>query len=84
MDSILFNVRRAHLLFEHRLSMKLLKPCALTPARFFALDAIDRAGAWSQSRLALVLGVSRTTASRMARTLEKCWFRFTRRVSPWR
>jgi DNA-binding MarR family transcriptional regulator len=75
MDAILFNAKRVHLLFQHRLAVRLLDPCALTPARFDALYALEQSSApYTQARLRRALGISGPTLSRMLGALEKLAF----------
>jgi DNA-binding MarR family transcriptional regulator len=83
MDAIVFRLKRAHLSVQHRFLAKLLKPCALTPARFDLLFVMleSRCGGMAQAELHRALGVSRPVISRLVASLER--LRFVRRW-PWR
>ena len=77
MDEIIFGMKRGHLA-SARFGHRLLAPFGLTPARFDMLYALQNVGLY-QTQLAQMLGVARSTVSRMLAALEKlgwvCRFR---------
>ncbi len=74
MDAIVFGVKRANAVLQHRLVGAMLKSCALTPARFDLMFVTFRNGPMSQRQLRSALGVSRPTVSRMLSALERLHF----------
>jgi DNA-binding MarR family transcriptional regulator len=71
MDAIPFGLKRASLVLQHRLVGKLLRPCALTPARFDLMFLLRKHVLMRQKDLRRMLDVARSTVSRMLRSLEE-------------
>jgi DNA-binding MarR family transcriptional regulator len=74
MDGVAYTLKRASLVVQHRLIGKVLRPCALTPARFDLMFLVHTRCSMMQRDVRRVLDVARSTVSRMLRSLEELGF----------